>query len=113
MLRKRRAQLDSSLLQSDQRMVSDSVEMNVVVEVSAKSEDSLDSDSTSVIVSIDEFNKTVGVSSEESAHESAAEPPTSYEPQDVLKEFCVTSAVSCSNLSYYQVVSTTYCCGRQ
>ena len=73
-------------------MVSDPVEMNVVVEVSAKSEDSLDSDSTSVIVSIDEFNKTVGVSSEESAHESAAEPPTSYEPQDVLKEFCVTSA---------------------
>ena len=74
-LRKRRAPLaqqDSSLLQSDQRMVSDPVEMSVVVEVSTKSEDSLDPDSTRVIVSIDEFNKTVGVSSEEAAYESAA-----------------------------------------
>ena len=55
-LRKRRA---SSLLQSDQR------EMTVVVEVSAKSEDSLDSLSTKVTVSINEFNKTVDVSSED------------------------------------------------
>ena len=72
-----RKQHASSLLQSNQRTVSDSVEMNVVVEVSTKSEDSLDSDSTRVTVSIDEFSKTVGVSSEEAAH------ATSYEPQDV------------------------------
>ena len=58
--------------------------MTVVVEVSAKSEDSLDSVSTKVTVSIDEFNKTVDVSSEEAAQESAAaEPPISLEPQDV------------------------------